>query len=87
MTGFEKNPNTTATYHETIAYYTELNEKSSMIAVNPFGSTDSGQPLHEVILSKDGDFDPSSIKVGRFKRFFSNQCRSLTRKFQSIRIL
>lgn len=59
---FEQNPNTTATWHEAIAYYTQLSEFSKSFTISPFGMTDCGQPLHEAIFSSDGDYDPTSIR-------------------------
>ena len=52
LISFEKNEETTATYYETIQFYEELDTKFENLRVTPFGLTDSGQPLHEVILSR-----------------------------------
>lgn len=62
QTVFERDNNTTATYFETIEYYTELANQFASIQVNEFGMTDSGYPLHEVIITNDGVFDPTTIR-------------------------
>lgn len=62
QTVFEKEENTTATYQETIRFYKQLEKKYNQLQVNEVGMTDSGKPLHEVIISLDEDFDPASIK-------------------------
>lgn len=59
---FDTNQNYTATYDEGIAYYSNLAEAYDQISMTPFGMTDSGNPLHEVIISQDKDFDPVSIR-------------------------
>lgn len=63
MTGYEKDKNTTATYKETIAFYKKLADLHSNLSVQSVGMTDSGFPLHEVVLSLDGDFDAASIRA------------------------
>jgi hypothetical protein len=60
-THFEKNNNYTPTYQEIIDFYNTIAQKSGFIQVTTFGSTDSGFPLHEIVLSKHG-FDPKQIK-------------------------
>jgi hypothetical protein len=62
-TPFENDPagNTTATYAECIAYYQKLAAAyPAHLHLAEAGPTDSGQPLHEVVLSADGDADPAS---------------------------
>ncbi|HEX8425997.1 M14 family metallopeptidase [Hymenobacter sp.] len=60
-TPFEKgNGNTTATYAECIAYYKKLDAAYPEIQLREVGPTDSGQPLHEVVLALDGKFEPTS---------------------------
>ncbi|WP_022822969.1 M14 family metallopeptidase [Hymenobacter norwichensis] len=64
-TPFEKgNGNTTATYAECIAYYKKLDAAYPEIQVREAGTTDSGEPLHEVVVSLDGQFQPS-VPTGR----------------------
>ncbi len=61
-TPFEKTANTTATYHETIAYYKRLDQQFPQMELKTYGMTDAGHPLHLAIISNDGDFDPKSIR-------------------------
>ncbi|WP_207435555.1 M14 family metallopeptidase [Sabulibacter ruber] len=61
-TPYEKsNRNQTATYYECIDYYQRLDEAYHEIKMTPVGMTDVGKPLHTVVVSTDGDFDPESI--------------------------
>ncbi|WP_165963577.1 M14 family metallopeptidase [Hymenobacter radiodurans] len=63
-TPFEKgNGNTTATYAECIDYYKRLDAAYPEITLREAGTTDIGQPLHEVVVSLDGDADPSSVRA------------------------
>ncbi|MBC8082728.1 MAG: hypothetical protein H7Z21_05900, partial [Hymenobacter sp.] len=58
-TPFEKgNGNTTATYAECLAYYQRLDAAYPEILVREAGPTDSGEPLHEVVVALDGNFEP-----------------------------
>ena len=64
-TPFENDPagNTTATYAECIAYYQKLAAAyPAHLHLAEAGPTDAGQPLHEVVLSTDGDADPASTR-------------------------
>ncbi|MCC2545003.1 M14 family metallopeptidase [Hymenobacter sp. BT175] len=62
-TPFEKGDgNTTATYAECIAYYQRLDAAYPEITMREAGTTDIGQPLHEVIISLDGDAEPASVR-------------------------
>ena len=61
-TPFEKDDNTTATYHQAIEHYEKLADQFTTISTGTFGMTDSGYPLHEVIISKDGETDPKAIR-------------------------
>jgi hypothetical protein len=73
QTVFEKDNNTTATYLETIDFYKRMAEQFSNIQVNEFGMTDSGYPLHEVIVTNDGIFDPKTIREnGKAVLFVNN---------------
>lgn len=55
-TVFEKsNGQETATYAETIAYYTELAKAYPQIYIDSIGETDSGMPLHIVSLIPEGE--------------------------------
>ena len=65
-TPFENDPagNTTATYAECIGYYRKLAAAyPAHLHLAEAGPTDSGQPLHEVVLSADGDADPASTRA------------------------
>ncbi|GAB2783200.1 hypothetical protein HNQ93_002273 [Hymenobacter luteus] len=67
-TPFEKgNGNTTTTHAECISYYQQLDAAYPEIQLREVGSTDSGRPLHEVVVSLDGDFEPASLR-GKGKR-------------------
>jgi hypothetical protein len=50
---FEKTNGTqSATYKETIEFYTELAKRHPALSVKTFGKTDSGHPLHLIIFSR-----------------------------------
>ncbi len=60
LTVFEKsNGKETATYFEAIKYYKQLDKKFSDISIKTFDTSDSGYPLHLVLFSTDGHFNPS----------------------------
>jgi hypothetical protein len=62
-TTFEKSGGTqTATYVETIQYFSDLAETYPMISIQEIGTTDSGKTLHIVTLNPDKDFDFKSIR-------------------------
>ena len=63
LTPFEKSENTTTTYEECIDFYQELAEEYDELQITEIGETDSGEPLHLVVLDKDQDFDPEKIKA------------------------
>jgi hypothetical protein len=75
-TPFERDPqhNTTATYAECIAFYKELAAAyPATVQLREAGPTDSGQPLHEVVLSADGTFEPAASRAkGRPILFIQN---------------
>ncbi|MBX2935052.1 MAG: M14 family metallopeptidase [Ferruginibacter sp.] len=48
----------TATYFEAIDWYKNLDKISSKVLVKEMGMTDAGYPLHLVMVSNDGKFDP-----------------------------
>ncbi|RAK69902.1 M14 family metallopeptidase [Hymenobacter edaphi] len=63
QTPFEKgNGNTTATYAECLEYYKKLDAAYPEVTLREAGPTDSGEPLHEVVVSLDGDADPASVR-------------------------
>ncbi len=75
-TPFERDPqhNTTATYAECIAFYKELAAANpATVQLRTAGTTDSGQPLHELVLSADGTFEPTASRAkGRPILFIQN---------------
>jgi hypothetical protein len=72
-TPFEKNANVTATYYETIDYFKMLAATDDRLTITPFGMTDIGQPLHEVVLSQDGIKDPEAARAaGKLVLFINN---------------
>ncbi|RSK24082.1 M14 family metallopeptidase [Hymenobacter metallilatus] len=73
-TPFEKgNGNTTATHAECIGYYQQLDAAYPEIQLREVGQTDSGRPLHEVVVSLDGNFDPAAVRAkGRRVVFIQN---------------
>ena len=52
----------TATYEETIQFYTDLANTYDQISMQAMGETDSGIPLHIVTLNPDKVFDFDSIR-------------------------
>ncbi|MEZ4803838.1 MAG: M14 family metallopeptidase [Gelidibacter sp.] len=66
MTVFEtSNGLETATYEQTIDYYTKLANTYSEISIQTIGETDSGKPLHLVILNSDKIFDFETIRKNK----------------------
>jgi hypothetical protein len=76
ITPFERDPahNTTATYAECLTFYKALaTAYPTTVQLREAGLTDSGQPLHEVVLSADGTFDPAASRAkGRPVLFIQN---------------
>ncbi|MBT9392475.1 M14 family metallopeptidase [Hymenobacter sp. NST-14] len=67
------NGNQTTTHEECIRYYQRLAAAYPEIQLREAGSTDSGRPLHEVVVSLDGDFDAASLRAkGRRIVFIQN---------------
>lgn len=72
-TVFEKNDEQTATYAETISYYKLIASRFKSLQINEAGLTDSGFPLHEVILSTSKHFDPQEARdAGKLVLFINN---------------
>ena len=60
ITPFEKSKGTeSATYFEVIDYYKKLDAASNKVLVKTMGPSDANYPLHLVLLSSDGNFDPA----------------------------
>lgn len=55
--------NRSATYDECIAHYSVLSQRFKEARLTEEGFTDSGKPLHLFVISSDGDFNPSSIRL------------------------
>ena len=47
-----------ATYFEAIQWYKNLDKASASVLVKEMGMSDAGYPLHLVLVSNDGKFDP-----------------------------
>lgn len=58
----KSNGTETATYEETITFYTELAKSYPEVSIDRMGLTDSGEPLHIVTLNKDKEFDFKKIR-------------------------
>ena len=59
QTPFEKsNGKETATYFQAIDFYKNLDKASTKVFMKEMGPTDAGYPLHLVLISNDGKFDP-----------------------------
>ncbi|WP_158796487.1 M14 family metallopeptidase [Pedobacter sp. L105] len=54
--------NQTATYDQAISFYQTLAKTYPQAKLLSYGSTDFGKPLHLLVLSKNKDFDPASIR-------------------------
>lgn len=52
----------TATYQQTIEYYSDLSDAYKGISIQEIGETDSGKPLHIVILNPDAEYDFENIR-------------------------
>lgn len=65
LTPYEKSGNkATATYHEAISYYESLAKAyPDQAKLLSYGKTDFGKPLHLLVLSKAGLFEPAKIKA------------------------
>src|SRR5687767_1743717 len=60
ITPFEKsNGQETATYFEVIDFYKKLDRAHGKVLMKEMGPTDAGYPLHIVMVSGDGSFDPA----------------------------
>jgi len=59
LTPFEHNENQTATYEESIVFYKKLARMSSLVSMIEEGLTDSGKPLHTIIISDSPCIDRS----------------------------
>ncbi|WP_418511336.1 M14 family metallopeptidase [Corallibacter sp.] len=55
----------TATYQETISYFTNLKNTYPEISMQTIGMTDSGKPLHIVTLNPDKEFNFENIRKNK----------------------
>lgn len=70
---FELDSNTTATYHQTIAFYEALSIAYPQLHLQAHGSTDAGFPLHTAVLATDGAWQPEAAKAqGKTVVFINN---------------
>lgn len=70
---FDKDSNTTSSYAEVVAFYTDIANMSPLIQVSDFGMTDSGNPLQEVIIASSSHFTPEdNNKAGKAILFINN---------------
>ena len=70
---FEQNENRTATYQEGIEFYESLAKASNQVEMRAWGNTDRGFPIHTVVFSSDGIFDPATIRdKGKLVMFVNN---------------
>ena len=67
QTRFEKSGGLeTGTYQEVISYYQQLSEDFEELSLQTVGMTDSGYPLHLVLVSSDKEFDlEAAHKAGK----------------------
>ena len=72
ITPWEKNENKTTTYSECIAYYQMLAQEYKEISCVPVLETDSGFPLHEVVISIDDKTPEDARKNGKTILFINN---------------
>ncbi|WP_379087068.1 M14 family zinc carboxypeptidase [Pedobacter sp. UC225_65] len=74
QTPFERsNKKETTTYAEAIAFYEGLAKAFPQQAkLFTYGSTDFGKPLHLLVLSKKGIFDPSALRKSNKRIFLVN---------------
>lgn len=67
------NHNETATYEEAISFYQQLAKTYPKQAkLFTYGQTDFGKPLHLLVLSKQGIFDPVTLRKNDIRIFLIN---------------
>ncbi len=65
--------NKTPEYHEIISYYSNLVKTWEYSKLIEYGLTDSGEPLHLIIIDAEKDFDPDSSRAkGKVILFINN---------------
>ena len=68
----ESNGTETATYPETIEYYTELAKEFPKINIQTIGNTDSNYPLHIVTFNAEGNFNFDKIREDKIIVLINN---------------
>lgn len=62
-TRFEQSKgNQSPTYYEIIDWWKKLDEQSGKVKMQTMGMTDAGFPLHLIMVSNNGDYNPSNIR-------------------------
>ncbi len=73
ITVFETSQGTeTATYQQTIQFYTDLANTFPEIQLQAIGKTDSGEPLHIVTFNKDAEFNFETIRKNKLILLINN---------------
>jgi len=62
LTAFELDEGTTPTYHDIVRYYEQYADHP-LVQIRTVGRTDSGHPLHEVVVADGGTFDRASAQA------------------------
>lgn len=62
----------TPTYPEVIKFYENLDSQYPQAKLFTYGQTDFGKPLHLLVLSKNQDFNPASLKRNNKRIFLIN---------------
>lgn len=52
-----------APYHEVISWYKSLSDEYDQITISEYGRSDIGEPIHLVVISKDGTITPNDDRV------------------------
>jgi hypothetical protein len=72
-TAFELDSNSTFSYANLIEYYQDLDQKYEQAQLQKHGLTDSGKPLHLLVISQDQTFKPEEArKKGKTVIFINN---------------
>tara|TARA_R110002051_G_scaffold55112_2_gene102938 strand:+ start:35229 stop:36977 length:1749 start_codon:yes stop_codon:yes gene_type:complete len=73
LTPYEiSNKTETATYEQVIEFYLKLSKEFSSINIQTIGETDSGQPLHLVTYSAEGDFNFKKLRKDKTIMLINN---------------
>ncbi len=69
---FEKDKNQSASYDQIISFYQDVAQESKFVKISPFGLTDSGEPLHEVVIANKNAFTPEEVLKQKKVALFIN---------------